>query len=412
MELQKQVVDTNILIDTPEVLTSNEHKYVIPYVVLMELDGLKKNPDLNFSARHAIKIIYEQIQEDNVEIVDIPSDLQTNDEKIVQSAKAHNCALLTEDIGARAVAKSRGVPVVDSGSGGIQKLDGYSGYEEVTLDISYESYVSHKELQVAEAELLFGITFKPNSYVIVTRITGKIDIWKEQAGRIVRVSQSMKPYKDAGIMITPIDAYQMVAWDAVFSDVPLTVLDGKMGSSKTLSALVGLLVRTVGQKRYQKFTKIYFTRPPIPVDRSLQLGFNKGSIEEKAQQWIAGITSNLKFLFGEVDANEILDTKFAFVSLESIQGLSLLPTEALLVDEWSLLSKDMLKQVLSRIGEGGKVVLAGDPVSQTYGANRGHEGFKVLHKYVGQSEYISYVKLDNIYRSKFVEFVDSMFEQN
>jgi predicted ribonuclease YlaK len=135
-----------------------------------------------------------------------------------------------------------------------------------------------------------------------------------------------------------------------------------------------------------------------------------GDMADKSQQWIACIISNLKFLFGTENSEEILNTKFEFISLESIQGLSLQEDEALFVDEYQLLSKNMLKQVLSRLGEGGKVVLAGDPKGQTYGINRSNEGFRVLHKFVGKSEFISYVRLDNVYRSRFVEFVEKMFE--
>jgi len=416
-DLDKLVVDTNVLIDTPEVLLDGSYNYVIPYKVLSELDGLKKNVNLSYAVRNAIKIIYQQMKANKVEITDVPDLSQTPDEIIIDSAKKLECALLTQDIGAMAVARSKNVPVIEDDDD--VDLDGYTGYIEVTADISYENYVPLKEMLLEELEVMFNISVPINGYLIINRLSGKQDIWKyvrefdsktnEEVRKAKRVSQSAKPFKDAGVMITPIDAYQMVAWDSVISDVPLTILEGKVGSSKTLSALVGLLACTIGQKRLKKFSKIYYSRAPIPVDKSLELGFMPGTMDEKALQWIAGISSNLKFLFGEEKGGEILNEHFEFVSLESIQGLSLQEDEALLIDEYQFLSRDMLQQALSRVGQNGKVILAGDPASQTYGINRSREGFKVLQKEFGKTNFISYVQLNNIYRSELVEYIDNLF---
>ena len=399
LEKSKVVVDTNVLIDSPEILLDGKFHYLVPYTVLHELDGLKKNIDLNYAVRHAIKIIYQQMKVGVVEITNIPTAYHTNDEKIVKAAKTANCSLLTNDIGAMAVAVSRHVPVIEE-EDDESAIEGFTGYQEVEADLSYEDYVSHKFMQVTELEHMFDIELKINEYLIVNRLNGEYQIWKEEKAdkdgnrRCARISQSMKPYKNAKIMITPIDSYQQVAWDSAFSDVPLTVLEGKVGSSKTLSALVGMLVRSMesGDRGIRKFSKIYYSRAPIPVDRSLQLGFMPGDMAEKSSQWIAGISSNLKFLFGKDDGEKVLQEYFEFVSLESVQGLSLMPDEALFIDEYQLLSRDMLKQVLSRVGQGGKVILAGDPAGQTYGVNRSREGFKVIKKYIGKTDFISYVK--------------------
>lgn len=414
---RKVVIDTNVLIDSPEVLLNGVYDYVLPYVVLQELDGLKKNPDLNVAVRFAIKIIYQQMKLGELEVVGVPTNAKTNDEKIVAHASNDAEGILTGDIGARAVALFMGVPVVDDENDS-EIDDTYEGFTEVYSDQSYENIVSHKTKTVEEFEERFDVNIGMNTYVIVNRVNGKTDIWVEQLSKdgengarvMSRVSQSAKPVKDAGIMITALDAFQQAAWHAVTSDVPLTVLEGKVGSSKTLSALVGLLVRTRGQKGLQKFSKIYYSRAPIPVDKSLKMGYMPGDMADKAHQWIAGISSNLKFIYGDKEGERVLKDYFEFVSLESIQGLSLQEDEALLIDEYQLLSKDMLKQILTRVGEGGKVVLAGDPSGQTYGANRGREGFKVLQRVFGKVPFINYVQLNSVYRSKFVEFIDKLFD--
>ena len=138
------------------------------------------------------------------------------------------------------------------------------------------------------------------------------------------------------------------------------------------------------------------------------------TLEDKMGAWLHGIRSNLKFLYERTDkdkrnneSEEVFETYFEPISLENIQGMSLHDT-ILLVDEYQLTSVNVLKQVLSRISQGSKVVLIGDD-QQTYGANRGCEGRKKLLPHIKDSELISYVQLQNIYRSELAEFVEEIF---
>jgi len=407
--MQKIFVDTNILLDDPDFLVGvATDTYAIPFTVLRELDGLKGNEQTGYAARMAIKSTYLAIKR-GVEVVDIPTDIVTNDERIVESVRRAGGKLLTNDIGCRMIAISKGLDVVDNTVDEFTQIE-YSGYIEVDGDLSYEHYVPIKELPLEEFEAVIGVQLKINQYVMIKRVGGKTDIWKRQGTKVTRVAKTSKPYKDAGILVTPLDALQQCAWDSAFSDVSLTVLEGRVGSSKTMSALVGLLARTIGQRQHKKYKKIYYTRAPIPIDKSLELGFAPGDLEAKSAQWLLGITSNLKFLLGEDQAATLLAEVFEFVSLESIQGLSLQQDEAIICDEYQLLSRDMLKMLLTRAGEGTKVILAGDPVGQVYGINRAKEGFRVLGGEFGNTEFISYVRLDNVYRSAFVEYIDDLFE--
>jgi predicted ribonuclease YlaK len=136
-------------------------------------------------------------------------------------------------------------------------------------------------------------------------------------------------------------------------------------------------------------------------------------MEEKMSAWLLGVKSNLKFLYDrsadelEKQSDIVYDTYFEPLSLENIQGVNL-HNSILLVDEYTLTSVDVLKQVLSRIAKGSKVVLIGDR-NQTYGANRGREGYKKLLPYLKDSDLISFVRMDNIYRSELAEFVEEIF---
>ncbi len=415
----KVVFDTNTLIDNPKVLLNKEYFPVLPFKVLQELDNLKRNPDLKRQAQTAIKLIDNLTIKGLLEIVEIPKLGASPDEIIVDAALKHKCSFSTSDIGAKVIARSNGVHILDD----IADIDinyDYLGYQEVKAidDIDYETHWKHmKEAMLGEVEEKFKISLVKNEYLIVHRIGGNVDIWKELLGKVVRISQSSKPLRSASIIDSPLDAIQQCALDAVICpEVPLTILDGTLGTGKTLLSLMGALATVRGQKNYRHYKKIFVTRPPIATDRKLEIGFLPGTLEEKLGDWVGGIKSNLKFLYekdldktvkelGEFNFTE----HFEMINIASIQGVSLHGV-ILIVDEYQLLDTDTLKLVLSRIAQGAKVVLVGDTQGQTYGINRSNEGFKTLYRYLGKDAVMSYIKLENIYRSELSEFVDKVFK--
>lgn len=418
--LKPAVVDTNILIDNPEILLDGKYHYMIPYVVLHELDGLKKNPDLNEQVRRAIKIIHEQQRYGAVTITNLPTAYETNDERIVRAAKKHHATLLTNDIGAMAIAYARGVELPTDDQKDYDPS--FTGVRWVETDYKLSAnLVGVSELPLHEAETLFGITLQPNEYVGFPHHNDaqKFNLWKRTAGdTVVPVKQTMKPYQTAGMLnFAPLDVYQMAALDAVSDPgVPLTIIEGKVGSGKTLLATAAALSRVQGraQNSHSDFRKIYVTRVPVPIETSLKLGFLPGEMEQKIAPWLSGFISNLQFLYERTKrdaddeyAHKVFDESFIPLNLESVQGTNI-HDSILLVDEYQLLSSNVLKQVLSRIASGSKVVLIGDP-GQTYGANRGREGYKKLFPFVAGSPHVSYVRLQHIYRSELTEFVDEVF---
>ena len=412
----KVVLDTNVLIDSPESVFLYD-EVILPYTVLAELDNHKRNPDLKRSAQAAIKCINVAIAKGTLEVVDLPTDTSSPDERIVKACVDNDAAFITQDIGARVIAKANGVKIAEEQAD--TEIDyTYTGYLEVTGDLNYENdWRALKEVMPIEVKQQFEIELAKNQYLIVNRIADATDIWKESKGKILRISQSAKPLKTAGIMDVPLDAVQAIALDAVIDpSVALTVLDGTLGTGKTILSLMGAMVTVKGPKTHRAYKKILVTRPPIATDRKLEVGFLPGSLEEKLGDWVGGVRSNLKFLY-EKDleramknkANEIFEEHFEMINLASIQGVSLHEV-ILIVDEYQLLDTDSLKLVLSRIAQGAKVILVGDTAGQTYGINRSNEGFKTLYKHLGKSDVMSYIKLENIYRGELSEFVDEVFK--
>jgi PhoH-like ATPase len=332
---------------------------------------------------------------------------------------------MTGDIGAQAIAMARNVKLIDTLKD--ETIDyNYNGYQEITATEYYnKSMNSLKDIQLEEFEHHMGVDLKINEYCIIHITADKYDIWKNINGVMYRISQKMGPYTAAGIKgVQPLDAIQMCVLDAVFDPVtPLTVIDGVLGTGKTMLTLMAALATTRGENKSTFYERILVTKPPVSINKDMYTGFKPGTSEEKMSGHLGGIKSNLKFLLDKESTKKKKKTgeeedlkpsdlawieSFGIIEIDEIQGTSLHNT-ILLVDEYQLLDTDTLFLVLSRISEGSKVILIGDTAGQTYGMNRANEGFKVLYKHLGKAPEFNYIKLENIYRSKLAAFVQNIF---
>ena len=415
------VYDTNVLLDYPDIVL--EGKCAVSFTTLRELDSLKRRPDLKFMAQQAIKSLEQAMLQDLVEVLGAPTletlNPESPDERIILDTIAAGYSFSSQDIGANVIAEALGLETTKRTSQTNYDKD-YTGYVTLKGDLNYESrYVATKEMQKIEFEEVFQVHLRENQYIIIDRVVEKDDVWVCKGDVVSRISQTMKPYKSAGIMDTPLDSIQMAALDAIFDvDIPLTIIDGKLGTGKTLLSLMAAYARVNGQHQLKAYNNVSITRPNITTDHRFERGFLPGEARDKDLPWVAGITSNLKYLFEKNDkqrndnaGTKIFEEHFEIIPLETIQGLSL-NNSILLVDEFQLLDRDGLLLVLGRIAEGSKVVLIGDTRSQTYHINRGSEGFKLLQPHYGEQELINFIRLDNVYRSKLAEFVAELMESN
>ena len=431
---KKIVVDTNCLIDNPELLLDTTKEFAISYVTLQELDGLKKDSELNYPVRQAIKIIFELFQENKIQILNVPNKNETNDEKIVQDCKDISGELMSQDIGALVVAMAREVPTVDLNKATKEYDKSFKGYQELYIcpksyykltQDKYEVLDLHKRL----LEDYPNLDCPENSYLVLYPKDGVKEedklgsknlnylIFKKNEQFYQLVPISTKPMRSSGIGIDWLHPEQVIAFDCVFNtESPLAVISGKIGSSKTLMSLCGALSRTcTDNKSKKKYDRILVTRPNIPINKQYALGFMKGSLEEKMSGWLAPIKTNLQFLYESTDkdrenqeAEKIYEQFFQAMPIESIQGASF-HNKILLADEAQLLDSNTLRQIMSRVAQGSKLVLILDP-SQTYGANRGQEGYKKLLPHCKGNKHISFVELQNIQRSELTKVVDEIFK--
>ena len=188
---------------------------------------------------------------------------------------------------------------------------------------------------------------------------GRIDA---QKGQIV----ALRVARDGVMGVRPRNKEQSFALDLLLDDaVRLVTLIGKAGTGKTLLALAAGLRRTVEDHVY---SRLLVSRPVMPLGRDL--GFLPGDVDEKLNPWMQPIFDNLEFLFSNGGTKSGRETRGFLDLLESgtvqvepltyIRGRSL-PHQYLIVDEAQNLTPHEVKTIITRCGEGTKIVLTGDP---------------------------------------------------
>src|SRR5690606_19221122 len=161
--------------------------------------------------------------------------------------------------------------------------------------------------------------------------------------------------------IKPRNVQQKMALELLLrKDIPLITLIGKAGTGKTLLSLAAGLLQTEDLRIYNK---LLVARPVIPVGKDI--GFLPGEKEEKLKPWMQPIYDNLEYLFnakkpGELDRILAGMGSIQVEALTYIRGRSI-PDQFIIIDEAQNLTRHEIKTILTRVGEGSKIVLMGDP---------------------------------------------------
>jgi len=184
--------------------------------------------------------------------------------------------------------------------------------------------------------------------------------YDSQRGELV----ALRVPRDGVMGVRPRNKEQSVALDILLDDsIRLVSLIGKAGTGKTLLALAAGLQRTTSDRTY---SRLLVSRPIMPLGRDL--GFLPGDIDEKLNPWMQPIFDNLEYIFSgpnkEPNARSYMPlVESGIIQVEPltyIRGRSL-PRQYLIVDEAQNLTPHEVKTIITRSGEGTKVVLTGDP---------------------------------------------------
>ncbi len=248
-------------------------------------------------------------------------------------------------------------------------------YENVRVhDIDLEQSVVEVSVAPAAIEAFFGQgeaevqheSLYPNAGVLLRNEQAPNHTALGRYDPVKKVVRALRVPREGVMGVRPRNKEQSIALDLLLDDsVPLIALFGKAGTGKTLLALAAGLHRTTVDKSY---SRMLVSRPVMPLGRDL--GFLPGDVEEKLNPWMQPIFDNLELIFthgksGDRDgarsyAPLIESGTIQVEPLTYIRGRSL-PRQYLIVDEAQNLTPHEVKTIITRSGEGTKVVLTGDP---------------------------------------------------
>ncbi|HGF7533503.1 TPA: PhoH family protein [Vibrio cholerae] len=399
------VLDTNILLHEPLAIYSfKEHDVVIPMTVLEELDRIKDSKrDVARDARVAIRALEHLFHDATPEEITegIPLSKQEGatgtisilaDYELDETVKAFTdkegdnrilnavlylqaqrtpraVVLVTKDINMRLRAKGAGVLYVedyrtDQLIDDIQYLTKGFQTRPGSFWDSVEDVASYT-LGGKTFHKLDRAPFDPtflNQYVI--------DEDSDFAARVETIDGDKLTLRDLSrerMMhrkawgITPKNIYQGMALDALLDpDIDLVILTGAAGSGKTLLAMAAALEQTVERKM---FDKIIVTRNTPDIGESI--GFLPGTEEEKMMPWLASVTDTLEALHKNDHCTDgslkyICDkANIQFKSINFMRGRSI-QNAFVLLDECQNLTASQIKTIITRCGEGTKIVCSGN----------------------------------------------------
>lgn len=392
------VLDTNVLIYDPEAIFKfEENDLFVPIFVIEEVDKFKREgTERGRNCRHVSRILDELRSSsarknlaDGVSLgkgkgkltVVIPkgidqmraADHGAQDRAILACAieirdrDAHRnkkTVLVTMDTNLRIRADAFGMPAenYENAQAKVESADSVFRMDFPTQEIDdffqygRTAFGVNQELH-ANASVLMADVVNPKHSAI-----GRYD---KKKGEIVQLKVPRH-----GIMgIRPKSKEQAFALDLLLDEsVKLVTLVGKAGTGKTLLAIAAGLQQVTGGGAY---ARMLVSRPVMPLGKDL--GFLPGTVEEKLNPWMQPIFDNMEFLFGRkrTDEDRRSDGPAAYADLmESgavqvepltyIRGRSL-PYQYIIVDEAQNLTPHEIKTIITRAGEGSKIVLTGDP---------------------------------------------------
>jgi len=384
------VLDTNVLLHDPQALFKfGNNRLIIPITVIEEIDRFKK--DLNETGRNArhVSRMLDSLREQGhlVEGVELetggmvrvvlhtgdamrrlPPELidDRGDNRILAVAielKEQGDApviFVTKDTNLRIKADAIGLIAEDYESDKVSVDELYSGISQVEVEREQvDAFYNDGHLD------LEGDYF-PNQYLtLVDRSNASHTALGRYDGPMRRVVPLIRLPKEGIWGIHSRNREQQFALDLLLNDdIQLVSLVGKAGTGKTLLAIAAGLQKSADDETYNR---LLVSRPVFPLGKDL--GFLPGDIEEKLAPWMQPIFDNVELLLGSVDERgkrkrgykELVDMGLLEIeALTYIRGRSI-PKQFMIVDEAQNLTPHEIKTIVTRAGEGTKIVLTGDP---------------------------------------------------
>jgi PhoH-like ATPase len=432
------VLDTSVLLHDHSAINNFErHDVSIPITVLEELDKFKVGNDTkNFSAREVIRFIDKisgtnslqewiplgkgkgsfhvalnrSTGEYNAEKVYAEG---KNDHKIINAAlylqenhPGTQVILVTKDINLRIKAKALGLTAEDYETGKVdnQTLDKNSliSVENIDSDVIRDLFTKGR---VEENGVLGTHKIANGYYILKNGKSSSLAYYNPFLDIIERVE------KNYTYGIKPKNAEQAFAINALMNpEIKLVVLQGVAGTGKTLLALASALEQS------SSFQQIILARPIIPLSNR-DIGFLPGDANDKISPYMEPLWDNLKYILNQFGENEkkhkaILEMqeqgKIMITPLAFIRGRSL-SNIIFIVDEAQNLTPHEVKTIITRAGEGTKIIFTGDvhQIDTPY-LDENSNGLAYLIDRVKGQKLFAHIKLEKGERSELANLANEL----
>ena len=397
--VKNYILDTNVLLHDPDALRNFQDNHVlVPIEVIEEIDKFKRETSERGQNARTVSRFLDQLRSrgslaDGVRLdhggqlrivfadrFQVPASADRNgfaaasaslsdhgsvDHRILALALAVRAAdpssptiLVTKDINLRLKADAYGLPAEDYETDRVNLRDLYTGMFEMALPAARLA-----DFRTAgELPLDPGPVRSPNEYCT---LVAEGESKRTMLGRVDLTGRRLVPLHDVQNVwgIRPRNREQHFALDALLDErIRLVTLMGKAGTGKTLLALAAGLKRTVNDR---EFRRLVVARPTISMGR--EIGFLPGTLEEKLSPWMQPIHDALEML-GDLNMGQdsrrgtdlLRNGTLVVEALSYIRGRSI-AGQFMIIDEAQNLTPLEVKTIITRVGNGTKIVLTGDP---------------------------------------------------
>ena len=421
------VLDTSVLLADPGALARfAEHEVVVPIAVIGELETKRDHPELGYFARAALRSLDDirlkygrldqpiqinpeggtlSVELNHTDLSSMPHGFLrdgTNDSRILAIAKnlmtdGKDVVLVTKDLPLRVKASSVGVEAEEY-LAELVSSSGWTGIEDLTVgssvidDLYASDFADHEEAH--SLPIHTGVVLHSDRASALARVT------PDKRLQLVRGDRT-------AFGLHGRSAEQRIALDLLLDpEIGIVSMGGRAGTGKSALALCAGL-EAVMERRAHK--KIVIFRPLYPVGGQ-ELGYLPGSEGEKMSPWAQAVFDTLGALVSQPIIDEIIDRGLIEVlPLTHIRGRSL-HDAFVIVDEAQSLERGVLLTVLSRIGQGSRVVLTHD-VGQRDNLRVGrHDGVVAVVETLKGHPLFAHVTLTRSERSAIAALVTEMLE--
>ena len=374
MEKDIKILDTNVLLDFPQIVTKYDEYFIVPLVVLIEIDDLKKSKSVEVAQKARKAAVYIAKNKNNLEWDYTRNPNKSVDGILIDIAKERDATLITHDISLKVIAEAEGA-----------KVEGYSWSDDycgiVYMDVSRYDLDGYNEMLSDLVENghyeTEDYTFSKNEYLIVPpayedAAYGDTSVFRYDGIHFhkVRGREIESQWTSDNKPIFPRNPEQICLVDALLNKVPIIYAGGKYGTGKTF------LTHNYAISELEKdhIKKIIYVPNNSYTQNTMELGALPGDLMEKILPSIGplvdivGIDTITRWMQSE---------KLEIVPVAYIRGRNF-DDSIVLVSEAENLTEEHIKLLIARCGNNTRIFFDGDIHQADSAIFKDRNGLKLL----------------------------------